>query len=94
MSYNKGFIWYERYWLKNLQTADERQICKEKLIDIILKKNDIFDLIGNWDKAEYSYHQVIVLADAIGNKTLQANGKKNLGWLTQLKGIIPKQFQY
>ena len=84
--------WYDVHWMSARITNNEQKHAHNKIVEIILKKAQILDIIGKWDKEIELLHKGI----ALGNNDAQlqiSRLKLELGQAYQLQGNYPKAFE-
>ena len=82
----KAYNWYEWHWKQNPPTNEEKQKTATKLIDLLLRKGNVSQLIGRWQEAEKIYYGCIDIAVASDDKKSLADSKANLGRLLGSQG--------
>lgn len=81
---------YEKL-IKNLKNIGNN---KKELIDALLRKASILELIGDWKDCEQILQEAIKLNEAVNEPLLAGQAHNNFGNLLMLKGQYPKAQQY
>ncbi|MEW6070347.1 MAG: tetratricopeptide repeat protein, partial [Candidatus Thermoplasmatota archaeon] len=65
--------------LSALNYLDEEEVTKQNLIKVLILRGDIYEIVGEWDKALNNYQDSLKLSDAISDRQSKASSYLKLG---------------